>query len=819
MKILQRILFGIVIVVLVVGLVASALGVYTVRRSFPQLAGSIQLPGLEGTVEVYRDDAGIPHIYADTQHDLFMAQGYIHAQDRFYQMDFWRHTTAGTLAELYGDGLFSTDTFLRTVGWRRIAVEEFSLMDPDTQAVYQAYADGVNAYIGSRSAADLSLEYSILAVNGLSNYTPKPWTPVDSLAWAKAMAWDLDENLNSEIARADLIQQIGEEKALDYLPLYPDDHPVIVPSELLQVQGLSELHDQVESVSAFLGPRTEGIGSNNWVVAGSRTDTGRPILANDPHLGIQMPSIWYQAALHCNTINENCPYDVTGFSFAGVPGIIIGHNNRIAWGFTNLGPDVQDLVIEKINPDNPNQYEVNGKWVDMTLVEETLTAANGVQKTITVRYTRHGPLINDVYWNPKGVVINGVTLGEGYAIALRSTALQTGFSFRAVLKLDRAQNFDDFRNALKDFAGPAQNIVYADVDGNIGYQAPGRIPIRAHGDGLLPVPGWTDEYEWTGYIPFEKLPYLYNPPDGFIVTANNAVVDKNYPYLISLGWDPGYRAQRITDMITAEAKVSVGSIQQMQGDNASLGAEEELPYLFDLTFDDPKLQIALDQLKGWDYQMGIDSQPAAVYASFYKSLLANTFRDDIPERYWPDGSGSTWIVVRNLLADPTNSWWDDKATPAVETRDDILRKSFADGYAELEKTLGTDSAKWAWGKLHTATFANETVGSSGIAVVDSLFNRGPVAVGGAGSVVNATAWSPSRDFPYEVRALPSMRMIVDLADLTKSVSINTTGQSGHAYDPHYDDMIEAWRLIRYNPMLWDRDTIEAQADNHLSLTP
>ena len=825
MRIIGRILIGLVVVVLLLAVLAGAFVYYTIRRSYPQTSGSLALPGLQAQTEVIRDQQGIPHIYAANSHDLFMAQGYVHAQDRFYQMDFWRHETAGRLSELFGQSTVNTDKFLRTLGWHRIAEQEYAAADPDTKALLDAYAAGVNAYLNTHSAADISLEYSVLSLSGLSGYKPEPWTPADTLAWGKAMAWDLGGNLDDEIERAILNNAIGPDKTNFYLPTYPSDHPVILPNPAIGGLPLENLHQQVAAVDAQLGAHFPGIGSNNWVIAGSRTTTGKPLLANDPHLSIQMPSIWYENALNCQPISDACPYQVSGYSFAGVPGVVIGHNARIAWGFTNVNPDVQDLYIEKVNPANPNQYQVNGQWTDMTVVQDQIAVKGGGSVPLTIRGTRHGPLITDVYGLDKFSQQAGLDASSQYALALRWTALEPNFLFRSIFKLNRAQNFDQFREALRDFAAPSQNVIYADVDGNIGYQMPGQVPIRKQGDGLAPVPGWTDDYEWTGYIPFEKLPYSYNPPQGYIATANNAVVGPDYPYLLTLQWDPGYRAQRIVSMIQAQPKLSIDTIQQIQGDDLNLGATEVLPYLLALSFDDPKLTTALGQLKSWDSQLRIDSQPAAIYMSFYNRLLSDTFDDKVPPAYVPRGGPDSLLLIRNLLAQPDSVWWDNTKTPAVEKRDDILRQAFAEGYQDLTKRLGTDSSKWTWGALHTATFKNLSLGKSGVAVIDNLFNRGPYPVAGSASIVNATSSNMSVDDsggtgdPFAVTSLPSMRMIVDLGNLDNSLQVFTTGESGHAYAPHYVDMTDHWRQIQYYPMLWSRANVDAQSEARLTLTP
>jgi len=830
MKTLKRVLGGLGLIILALAVTAGGLVGYTINRSFPQTSGTLKVPGLTGKVDVYRDGYGVPHIYADNPHDLFLAQGYVHAQERFYQMDFWRHQTSGRLSELYGDGTLDADKFLRTVGWWRVAEQEYSLLDADTRAVLDAYAEGVNAYIASRSAADLSLEYSILGLTGLSNYRPEPWSPVSVLAWAKAMAYNLQANLDEEIERAVLLQEIGAEKTADYEPLYPGDHPVIVPPLPSTGLDFETVSARIALLDGLLGPRTEGVGSNSWVIAGNRTATGTPILANDPHLGIQMPSIWYEIGGHCRAVTPDCPYDFYGVSFAGAPGIVIGHNNRVAWGLTFLAYDVQDLYIEKINPANANQYEVNGEWRDMTLVNETIKVKGGDDVPITVRYTRHGPIINDVYWDGAGVTVNGAQLGPGYGLALRWTALDAGTTIRALLKLNRAQNFEEFRNALRDWVVPPHNIIYADVDGNIGYQGPGFVPIRKNGDGLLPVPGWTDDYEWTGFVPFDELPYAFNPPEGYIATANNTVVGPDYPYLLSLQWDAGYRAERIVDMIEAQPQISMEYIQQMHGDAMNLGAQEVMPYLLAAldTFHagKPGMAQAADALRHWDFQMRLDSRAAAIYMSFFNALLEDTFHDDLPEDYWPNGGGDNWLTLRQILAEPNSSWWDNNGTPSVETRDDILRQAFTEGYAALEERLGSGSETWKWGALHTATFANQTLGGpASPAPIRALFNRGPFSTPGGYSIVNNTGWNLARDDretpgdPYAVGTLPSMRMIVDLGNLSNSLITHTAGQSGHAFHPHYIDLADDWRLVRYHPMLWNAADVQKQAQAHLTLAP
>jgi penicillin amidase len=812
------------------------------QKSIPQTDGEISIPGLDAPVNVYRDNMGIPNIYASSSHDLFMAQGYVHAQDRFWQMDFWRHIGSARLSEMFPSKV-TTDAFLRTLGWRQLAEQEYAMLDPDVKSLLDSYAEGVNAFMSTHSGTELSLEYGILKLLN-PGYKPEPWTPVNTLTWAKSMAWDLGGNMGEEINRAILLKTLPVEFVNELYPSYPQDHPVVVPtigenvfqsqeqtvsSNLdLPVSQLTAVSGKIALLDSLLGTSGNDIGSNNWVVGGSLTKTGMPLLANDPHLSIQLPSIWYQVGLHCQPKNDACPYNVTGFSFAGVPGIVVGHNDRIAWGVTNVGPDVMDLFIEKVNPDNPNQYEYMGKWVDMVIRKETILVGGGDPVEIEVRSTIHGPVISDTYdpLSQQSATPNdsftqkaGINLPDNYVIALKWTALEPTQLFSAIWGFDRAQNWDEFRTAARDFVVPAQNLVYADVDGNIGYQMPGNIPIRKAGDGRMPVPGWTGEFDWQGYIPFEELPYVFNPKSGFIATANNQVNPRNYSYLITSDWDYGFRAKRIVDLITtAPAPIDIAYFQKIQGDNYDASAEMLVPLLMDVDLGDPKLDEIRSILKEWDYQNNMDSAPAALYAAFWQKFLVNTFGDDLPAKLQPAGSSRWFQVVQNMVSQPNSHWWDSQLTSGtVETRDEILKQSFAQAVSDTKSALGNDPAKWRWGDLHTSTFRNQTLGVSGIAPIEMLFNRGPFPTSGGASMVNATGWNATKNF--EVTSLPSLRMIVDLGDLSNSLTVHTTGQSGHTSDPHYIDMADLWRNIQYYPMLWNEQAIISNATGHLILNP
>ena len=838
MQILRSFLKAFLAIVLVLLLVAGVGTFALTRLAFPRTNGEaiVETARLDGPVDVYRDSNGIPHIYAQSTHDLFAAQGYVHAQDRFWQMDFQRAVGHGRLAQIFGDSQIETDQFLRTLGWSRTADEEFAAMPPEAQAVLTAYADGVNAYLEERTSIRLGFEYSVLKLTNAS-YQPLPWEPADSLVWAKAMAWDLRSNIDVEIARAIIAKEVGADRVDDLFPVYPDDRPVIVAgagstathNEVPEVVAdtndlLVTVANRLEVLDSLLGISGADIGSNNWVVSGDLTDTGKPILANDPHLGIQMPSIWYEVGLHCAPVGPNCDLEAAGFSLLGIPAVVLGHNDRIAWGVTNLAADVQDLYIEKINPDNPNQYEVNGQWVDMDVYTETLIIAGGKKTDIDVRVTRHGPIISDTYEDLDVFdETTNLNLPSDYAIALKWTALEPTRMVEAIIGINTADNWSDFRTALSKWDVPSQNFIYADVDGNIGYQMPGRIPIRADGNGRIPVPGWTNQYEWTGFIPFEDLPNLYNPPEGFIVTANNAVVDDSYGYHLAREWSYGTRAQRITDLIEeANGPITVAAMEDMQGDNRNLMAEELIPYLMAVQGSSPEVASAQELLGAWGdqpepYQQDADSPHAALYAAVWRHLLAATFHDDLPEDYWPVGRDRLFEATRLILPDQSNEWWDSQSTSNVETRDAILETALESAWKEMVAELGNNPDNWRWGKLHTSSFRNATFGESGIAPIEWMFNRGGFETSGGGDIVNATTWDAKEG--YEVVALPSMRMVVDLDDLARSRAVHTTGQSGHAFHKHYIDMADLWVANETQPLLWERPSIEADAEGHLRLLP
>jgi penicillin amidase len=824
LRILTRVLKIIALVLVIMALLALGGGYIFIARSFPQTNGTLKVSGLKHPVEIIRDTMGLPHIYADNTDDLFFAQGYVHAQDRLWQMELNRHIGHGQLAELFGDTEFGdsttvkTDKFLRTIGLDRAADADLKTLEAGSRGVLQKYADGVNAFLREHQG-NLPLEFTLLG------YRPTEWQPVDTLVWSKVMAYNLGGNYEDELLRVRLINVLGEGRVNQLVPPYPAAGPFIIPPEVKRFStfafppsrveqgtvagvvaiGQPDLAD-LQAIDDSLKLLGEGVGSNNWVVDGTRTTTGKPLLANDPHLDISMPSIWYANALHCSPVSDACPYDVIGYTFPGVPGVVIGHNSRIAWGVTNTGPDVQDLFVEQLNPANPNQYLYQGQWLDVELDPQVVHVKNGADVAFTVESTRHRPIMTPV--------LKGVTA----TLALEWTATRERSALvQSLLALDRSRNWDEFRSALRLWDVPAQNFVYGDVDGNIGYQMPGRIPIRAHGNGTLPVPGWSGEYEWTGYIPFDELPSILNPSSHFIVTANNQVVPSDYKYLIASNFAAPFRARRLGELIASRQKLSPDDFKTMQGDIYSSSLSKLQKYLVPLKTHGFLAEGALKYVKEWDGNLTPDTIGGTILEVTYLSLVRDLFEPqlgaDLFKSYLERGDAHR-SVVDQLLDDPNNPLWDDPETLQQETRDDRLASAYWEGVDWLGSQFGDWPPDWHWRRLHTATFAHP-FGS--IKPLDLIFNYGPTGVPGDGYTVFNTGFDHSK--PYADQTVSSMREIIDLSDLDRSLWIQTTGESGQPLNPHYADLTPMWREVRYAPLVFTREAVEKVKSGDLVLEP
>ncbi|MGE5374217.1 MAG: penicillin acylase family protein, partial [Bacteroidota bacterium] len=694
------------------------------RQPKPRYAGRLRSKQLSGPVEVLRDRWGVPHIYAGSIHDLLFTQGFVHAQERLWQMDFNRRLVAGRLSEILGSVSVPIDRWMRTLTMRRVAESEAGLLDDDSRNLLEAYAAGVNACIESEP---LPLEFRLL------NFKPEPWIPADSLAWVKMMCWYLCINWEAEILRARLVARLGSEAAASLEPYVPPEWVRVLPPGVeYSCIGKQALVRAAES-RKFTGPAArDGIGSNNWVLSGSRTETGMPILANDMHLGMGAPAIWYENHLSGGGLH------VTGVSFPGLPLVIAGHNEQVAWGFTNGFPDVQDLYMEHLRrtPDGRVEYEFRGEWREAERKREEIRVRDGASVVEEVIVTRHGPVIN--------ALIEGEQMET--PLALRWIALDQMSTVGTLLDMNQAASCEQFRQALRGWYCPTQNTVYADRQGNIGYSYPGNIPIRARGNGAVPVPGWTGEYEWTGYIPYEELPHLFNPAPGYIASANNRVVDDGYPYWVSPDFCTSGRARRIVEEIERRGTLSVQDVCQMHMDQVSILARETMRHLQGIESDDPELVSVFQLFHDWDGELSVTSPQASIYEIFSRFLvvtltgpklgdLAPRFAGKGPTPILAEGTifgehSAEWLL--DVLANPLSPWWEPGDG---RSRADLIVEVMRQTVAFLKQTCGPGIEDWAWGGMHSLTFGH-TLGA--VKPLNKIFNRGPYPLGGDGNTIWAS---------------------------------------------------------------------------------
>ena len=567
------------------------------------------------------------------------AQGFVHAQDRLWQMEFNRRLVAGRLSEVLGEVSLPLDRWMRIIGMRRVAEKEFDLLEESTQKSLQAYAAGVNARMDQ---GHLPIEFNLL------RFSPEPWSVSDTLSWPKMMSWNFSVNWEAEIIRAKIIERIGTEKAAELDMLDYASSPVIIPPDIDFSSIGNEALKIADQARKFTGPTApNGIGSNNWVISGKLTTTGMPLLANDMHLGLSIPSIWYENHLQAEDLH------LSGITFPGIPGIIAGHNKNVAWGFTNGFPDVQDLYIEHLRRTNHDriQYEYQSDWKDAEVIQEMIHIKGKEPVIEEVVITRHGPIINKL----------APDLAGEQPLALQWTSLEPTNMLDSLMNMAKSQDCFEFRNALKTWTSPAQNTVFTDTKGNIAYKLPGKIPIRSKGDGRFPVPGWTGEYEWGGYIPYDELPEMMNPPKGYIVTANNRVTDSSYPYHLSYDYCAGNRSARIEELIKEKTKISVDDIRRMQFDQVSTQARKIAGILGHLESNDPELQYVIERMQSWDGDLSKGSSEAAIYELFAQSLIQQLLNEKlgdlqfiIPEKVqhrfwlkaalWLNAQGNGWIT-------------------------------------------------------------------------------------------------------------------------------------------------------------------------------
>ena len=709
------------------------------------------MPASAQAVTISRDAHGVPTIKAASDPDAAFGLGFVTAQDRFFQMDLMRRAVAGRLAEWFGPPALDSDKSMRTLGLYRAAEAEYALLSPELRAVYDAYAAGVNAYLATRRGP-LPPEYVLLHLDAA------PWTPVDSLAWGKIMDLQLTANYRQELLRQRLAQRLKPEDLAVLYPGYDAKAPVVLGALNDVLPGLPE-------------PMPA---SNEWVVDGKHSASGKPLLANDTHLGFSAPGVWYLARV------ETPQETVAGVTSPGEPMIVLGHNTHVAWGFTTTGGDVEDVFVEKLDPADPTHYLTpDGSQAFETRTEQILVKGDA-PVSLTVRATRHGPVIADP--------------GGGQVLALSATWLQgDDRTPQALWDATHAHDWDDFRNAFKNAVAPEQNIAYADIDGHIGFTAPAVIPVRAHGDGSIPEPGWTGEYDWTGTVPFDQLPSAADPPSGRFVAANNKIVPDSYPFMITHDWELPYRAERITELLDATPVQTSDTSAAMQADVDSIMARRLLPLMFAGTPRSSAGQEAMRRLKAWDQKMSRDKVEPLLFIAWLREFNRQVLSDKLGplfDTYWalhPE-------VIENILTNHPD-WCDNRETPEVETCPQQLGASLDRAMDELARRYGSDMSRWQWGSAHPASFAHP-IWSRLPFVADWLALAIPDD-GSFDTIDNGTMFVGNDAQPFTALHGPTLRMIVDMAAPDSARFMITPGESGNLFSSHYGDLLQSWRDVRY----------------------
>ncbi len=769
------------------------------RRRLPQVSGRVYLSALQTPVRVIRDQWGIPHIQAADRSDLFFAQGFVHAQDRMWQMELNRRAANGQLSALFGSLTLDIDRLVRTLGFARLALHSLAALSTRAYQDLVAYASGVNAYLAG--AENLPIEFSLM------RHRPEKWRPVDSLAYSRLQMWALTHGAMGELVQAQLNESLGPEMGRQLGLQYPDQNPVTLAdgielNKLVVDRMMGSVH------RTFLGKGGvdgTGRGSNCWVISAERSTTGHAILSNDMHLPIGTPSLWYYLHLHSAD-----GFHVAGFSQPGLPYVLVGHNGHLAWGATLSYADCEDLYVEKLNPENPAQYQFRGEWRASQIIDEEITVRGKSNHREQVILTHHGPIISQVI------------PGESQVLALSSMALRSEAAFDGFGRLNEAVDWDEFVEAVSRIETPSLNLLYADVHDNIGHYVSGRIPIRNKGDGLLPVPGWSGDFEWVGEIPFDEMPHALNPRQGFLVSANNRIVGDEYPHFLGHVWRNGYRARRIEQLINGQANVSLEDCQRFQFDVHSLAGLELVGRLVHFEPGSADASLSWQLLRDWDGQMGIDSVGATIYQVLLGRLAENILAPHLDREslmrllgtglhpmlapvnefqgYWP-------VILGRLLGMKAQKWWAD--------RDDLIERSLVEVTAELRHRLGDDWRQWQWGRLHQVRF-HHVLGMQ--PPLDRVFNQGPFPIGGDNDTVAQTSIRP--DLPYENNAISiASRHVIDLGEWDNCWAMYTPGQSGQLGSPHYGDMIQPWLQGTFFRMAWSAEAVAAVSRHELVLTP
>lgn len=844
MKSYKKILIGLGITFVIVLIAAWLFVNKMITKSFPKEKGVIEVTSIKSEIKIYRDDFGIPYIEAQDEDDLFFALGFVHAQDRMWQMDLLRRAGTGKLSEIFGTKTIKFDIMFRTIGFAELAKKLYQNSSEDTKRICSAYSDGVNAYLGSLEG-NYQIEFDLLG------YKPKQWEPWQCFIIARLMAWELNFGWWVDVVYGQLAEKVPQEKLLQIIPDYPKDAPTIIKSADFGMRNaelsmrsslfganitqsiqneLMEFYDMNISFREFMGWNDSQSGSNSWVISGKLSESGKPILANDPHLVYSLPAKWYIVSLNSPTLTAS------GVSIPGSPGVVIGKNEHIAWGLTNLMLDDCDLFIEKIDS-TQTRYLFNGEYKNLIIESDTIFVKDSSNVVFQIRRNHRGPIINQA-----NEFINESNLN--YALSMSWTGCEISDDILTFYKINKSENYKEFLESLKNFNAPAQNFLCADLDGNIFYKAAGKVPIRNNPMPLIPKNGSTSEFDWKGFVDFNNLPQVLNPKEGFIATNNNLPV-RNLNFYIGNLWEPASRAERINELLTSKSKFSVDDFIQFQNDVISPQARKVYPLILDafknVEVKDENLKKVLTYFKNWNAELNIYDQTSSVYNYFFIELLKNTFLDEMGEdllnQFVFVGNVPHRVIFQLLFSEsskesairspmvnrhnptPTyqefisTSWFDNINTKPIETKEETIRKSLADALTKLENDFGKDSKYWQWGKIHQVKFKHPFSGQNSI--LNYLVDIGPFEIGGDQTTLNNTSFKFSE--PFDNNLGPSMRQITDLSNIDSSLIILTSGQSGHITHDNYSDQSEMWLKGKY--ILFNTASKVYQKFKFLTLAP
>ena len=766
-----------------------------------QFDGELKLSGIKKSAAIYRDKWHVPHIYTENNADMFFCQGFVHAQDRFWQMEINRRIGQGRLAETFGKDALNTDRLIRTLGFNRLAQQDFQLLSEKHLNFLKMYATGVNAWLEQKK---LPIEFLLTGIK------PKPWTVLDTLAWGRVMTWTLSHGWSGALTRRAIIDKVGEDMAEELGIFYPDGNPTEIP------HGIDMNHLKAdEMVDASQGPflakdmEGGGRGSNAWAISPDKTETGRPMLCNDTHLNLSMPGIWYM-----NHLQSDEDFHCTGSTIPGLPGVLLGHNEKIAWGITLAYTDVEDIFVEKLDVTNPDKYEYKGKTHDFDIIEETIRVKGEDDHIEKIKTTVHGPLIGSV------------TEYSNQSIAICSKSLTPNTIISGFFDISQADNWKEFSKGVEKVQAPQLNIVYSDVEGNIGMYVSGRVPVRKKGAGDVPVPGWTGEYDWTGEISHAEMPHVLNPDCGYIISCNHKITDDDYPHYLGNSFMNGYRAARIEEKFKEVKLIDYKLVQDLHMDVISIPGKRVRDGLIKgLRTAKPKAQKLIDLFTEWDCSLDENSIGGTVYQVFLYTLVKNIVEphlgQNLTEKYMGVGEHPLLLPVNELLGHSTEAVFrifqnsDSKWVPSGKAALSVIEKSLVESCLWLEENMGYESSNWQWGNLHKAEFQHSMAIKKPF---DRVFNAGPFPIGGDTDTVHQSAYNPST--PYHSTAWsPSNRFIMDVGNWNACVAISPPGQSGVLGSSHYDDMVPLWRTGKYIPMPWSRDKVEEAAESKLVLKP